>query len=152
MERTEVARPASLPTGHLYPSSDPLRVFPGVIPYPSWQSLPEIAGKVDAWRPDLPILITEAGYTTEETPSARRAPPSARRSRPRGSGTSSMSRSSPRAASRRSSGSNFQDNPGWPAGLLRHPDGPLGDVSGIRKPSYDAFLDVVAVRGAVPPP
>jgi hypothetical protein len=135
---------------HLYPAADPLREFAGVIPYPSWQSLPEIVGKLDAWRPGIPLFITEAGYTTAETPF-----------RPPGSSVSEAEQASrlrdiaevPLVKSGRIGAVvwfNFQDNPGWPAGLLREGD-PVSSPS-LRKPSYSVFLDLAEIRGAVPPP
>lgn len=126
---------------HLYPAAAPLTLTPA---YPSWSSLPEIVGVLDAWRPDIPLFITEAGYTTAETPF-----------RPPGSSVTEAEQASrlrdifemPLVASGRVGAViwfNFQDNSGWPSGLLR--------LDGTQKPSYDIFEEVVAIRGAVPAP
>lgn len=126
---------------HLYPFAAPLTPTPA---YPSWSSLPEIVDAIDSWRPGLPIMITETGYTTEETPF-----------RPPGSSVTEAEQAQrlsdvfevPLVAAGRIGAIvwfNFQDNSGWPAGLTR--------VDGTAKPSLASFAQVVALRGAIPPP
>jgi hypothetical protein len=135
---------------HLSPAADPLRELSGVIPDPHWESLPEIVDTLDAWRPGIPLFVTEAGYTTAETPF-----------RPPGSSVSEAEQAErlpdivevPRVRSGRVGAVvwfDFQDDPGWPAGLLREGD-PVA-LATLRTPSHASFLDLVEVRGAGPPP
>ncbi len=122
---------------HVYPSAAPNEPTEVV---PSWSSLGRFLDEIDAFRPGLPLYITEAGYTTADT--AFRA--------------SSVTEDEqaqyleeiydlPQLKSGRIKAVvwfNLQDNVNWPAGLLRE------DLS--RKPSYERFLQAVdGQEGAV---
>lgn len=173
---------------HLYPADEPLRDRGqdqisadcnnqiGVVPYPSWQSLYEITCRIDSWKPGLPIIITEAGYTTQ-----------ASAARPPGSEVTEAEQAQylrdifrvPQVVTGRVAGViwfNFQGNngggAGWPAGLVAYADdfsaadnnpanwptlsrtgpGGVGTLPGLFKPSYTAFVDVLGARSGVPLP
>ncbi len=173
---------------HLYPADEPLldrgqdQISAdcdnqiGVVPYPSWQSLYEITCRLDAWKPGLPIIVTEAGYSTQ-----------ASSARPAGSEVTEAEQaqylrdifSVPQVVAGRVAGViwfNFQGNngggAGWPAGLVAYAHdfdpadnipsnwttlsrtGPGGGapIPGLLKPSYTAFVDVLSVRSGVPLP
>jgi hypothetical protein len=115
---------------HVYPAAAPLEPTEVV---PSWSSLGRFLDELDAFRPGLPLYITEAGYTTADT--AFRA--------------SSVTEDEqaeyleqiydlPQLRSGRIKTVvwfNLEDNVNWPAGLVRD------DLS--RKPSYERFLEAV---------
>lgn len=119
---------------HVYPALPPLEPTTVV---PSWSSLGRFLDELDAFRPGLPLYITEAGYTTSPTPF-------------RGTAVTEEQQAQylteiydlPLIKTERIKAVvwfNLQDNPNWPAGLLRE------DLS--RKPSYDAFVAAVQDQG-----
>lgn len=119
---------------HVYPSAAPLEVTEVV---PSWSSLGRFMKELDAFRPDLPLYITEAGYTTSPT-------------RYRSTSVTEEEQAEyleqifdlPQLQSGRIAAVvwfNLQDNRDWPAGLLRE------DLS--RKESYERFRAAVEDQG-----
>jgi hypothetical protein len=115
---------------HIYPAAPPTTEANAV---PSWSSVPLLLEEVALFRPGLPLFITEAGYTTALTP--------VRRSHVSEDEQATYLRqmySLPDVRERRLAvviWFNLQDNGLWPGGLRR--------IDGTRKPSYDAYLDVV---------
>ena len=121
---------------HVYPASPPLEATPAV---PSWSTLDVFLDGIEGFAPDLPLYITEAGYTTAETPV-----------RDTGASVTPEEQAEylrqifdlPQVRDPRIRAVvwfNFQDNVNWPAGLLY--------ADGSRKPSYEAFLETVADSG-----
>jgi hypothetical protein len=124
---------------HVYPSAAPT-VETEVIP--SWSSIGRIVDELEAWRPSppIPLYITEAGYTTADT-----AFRDTKVTEDQQAEYLTQIFSLPQLRTDRIKAVvwfNLQDNPGWPAGLLR--EGTLEP-----KPSYERFLQVVEdQRGA----
>ena len=116
---------------HIYPASAPRDVTPAV---PSWATLPQLMEAADGWKPGVPVYITEAGYTTAPTPYRKVAVSEDDQARyVRDIFGLEVVRD------RRLKAVvwfNLQDNPNWPAGLLR--------VDGSEKPSYAVFREVAA--------
>jgi hypothetical protein len=119
---------------HIYPAAPPTRDTPAV---PSWATIDLLLAEIDRFEPGLPLYITEAGYTTDRTP-YRDSP-----------GVSDDEQAQylremfelPQVQNPRVAAIvwfNFQDNPNWPAGLIR--------FDGSEKPSLDAFEDVAEER------
>ena len=50
---------------HVYPARGAARRHHG---HPSWATIGRLLDELDAWKPGLPLYITEAGYTTAATP------------------------------------------------------------------------------------
>jgi hypothetical protein len=119
---------------HIYPARGPLEVTSVV---PSWSSIGRFLDELDAFRPGLPLYITEAGYTTAATPFRRSAV-----SEDQQADYLDQIYDLPQLEAERIKTVvwfNFQDNVNWPAGLLRE--------DGSRKPSYDRFLRAVERQG-----
>lgn len=125
---------------HVYPAAAPELETPAV---PSWSTLDVILEGIEAFDPELPLYITEAGYTTAETP-FRDA-----------SATVTLEQQAeylraiwdlPQVQDPRVAAIvwfNLQDNVNWPAGLLF--------ADGQRKPSYEAFVETVEEKGGGTP-
>lgn len=116
---------------HVYPAAAPLEDTTVV---PSWATIGRVLDELDAWKPGLPLYITEAGYTTSPT----RYRPKAQVTEDEQAEYLSQIYSLPQLRSDQIKTVvwfNLQDNADWPAGLLR------GDLS--KKPSYSAFQRVV---------
>ena len=119
---------------HVYPAAPPLEETPVV---PSWSTIGRFLGELDAFRPNLDLYITEAGYTTSATRFRE-----TQVTEDEQADYLEQIYSLPQLRSERVKAVvwfNLQDNPDWPAGLLR------GD--GSRKPSYGRFLQVVEDQG-----
>jgi hypothetical protein len=114
---------------HVYPVAAP------TVPteaFPAWSTLDRLEAAVDGIRPNLPIYITEAGYTTTETPYRDAAATATLEEQAR---YVEEIYTLPAVQTGRYPmivWFNLQDNPGWPAGLL--------DIDGNPKPSYEAFV------------
>jgi hypothetical protein len=104
---------------------------------PSWSSIGRFLDELDAFRPDLPLYITEAGYTTAVTPFRDTAVTEDEQA-----DYLDQIYDLPALRTDRIKAVvwfNLQDNVNWPAGLLRE------DLT--RKPSYERFLRVVEAQG-----
>lgn len=113
---------------HMYPKAGPLTTAPVI---PGWgPGLDILAREIDRIRKGMPIWITEAGWTTAATPYRKNAHVSERTQATylRGLGKVPLVRS---GRVRAIIWFNLQDNPNWPAGLLR--------ANGSRKPAWAAF-------------
>jgi hypothetical protein len=121
---------------HIYPAAAPKRKTEA---FPTWRSIPEILKTLDRLRKNIPLYITEAGYTTAKTRfrAVRVSPkqqalylkhifalPAVRNKRV------------PVVV-----WFNMQDNPDWPGGLYR--------LDFNKKPSYAAFR-AIALRSKLP--
>jgi hypothetical protein len=113
---------------HMYPKAGPLAKTKVV---PSWGGLPVLAKAVDKIRPGMPIWITEGGYTTARTPYRKNAHVS---DAMQAKYLKDISRVKMVRSGRVKAviWFNLQDNPNWPAGLIR--------ANGTKKPSYRVFL------------
>ena len=131
-----LAPPMDAASQHLYPAQAPSVS----VAMPSFRRLPELIAAVDAVRPGLPILITEMGWTTANTPFRRSFVSEAEQAANLREAVD-MLRAEPRV--RLAVWFNLQDNPDWPAGLLRADDS--------RKPAWDVFLGLPK-RFPPPPP
>jgi Glycosyl hydrolases family 39 len=122
---------------HIYPAAAPT-VETEV--RPSWSTLDDFLAALDAWRPGVDLYITEAGYTT--------APSTFRSSYVTEDEQATYLRqifSLPQVMDPRVRAIvwfNLQDNPGWPAGLMRE-DGSL-------KPSHAVFQELATREGQRP--
>lgn len=116
---------------HIYPAAAPRDVTTAV---PSWATLPVIFDAVDTWRSGAPIYITEAGYTTAETPYRKVKVTEEQQAQYLTDIFALGVVRNPRLKA--VVWFNLEDNPNWPAGLLR--DG------GEKKPSYGAFTALTA--------
>lgn len=115
---------------HVYPAAPPLADTTVV---PSWATIGRVLDELDAWKPGLPLYITEAGYTTATTPYRTEKVTEEQQAE-----YLSQIYSLPQLRSERVKAVvwfNLQDNANWPAGLLRE------DLS--KKPSYEAFTRAV---------
>jgi hypothetical protein len=115
---------------HIYPAAGPTEPTDAI---PSWSSIGRLLDEMDAFDPGLPLYITEAGYTTAATPFR-----DVQVTEQQQAEYLTQIYSLPQIQTDRVKAIvwfNLQDNPNWPAGLLRE------DLS--RKPSYQHFLDVV---------
>lgn len=115
---------------HVYPGTSPLTETTVV---PTWATIGRLLDELDAWKPGLPLYITEAGYTTAVTPYRKEKVTEQQQAQ-----YLSQIYSLPQLRTDRVKAVvwfNLQDNANWPAGLLR------GDLS--KKPSYKAFLNAV---------
>lgn len=123
---------------HIYPAAAPFT--PGA-PVPSWSSLPALLKEVDGFRKGMPMYVTEAGYTTGATPFRKKVAPL---SESRQATYLTQIFGLKAVTSKRIPvvvWFNLQDNPNWPAGLVR--------ASGAKKPSFTAFRSLAA-RSNVP--
>ena len=115
---------------HIYPGAAPPTETTVV---PSWATVGRLLDELDAWKPGMPLYITEAGYTTAATPYRAEKVTEKQQAQ-----YLSQIYSLPQLRSDRVKAVvwfNLQDNANWPAGLLRD------DLS--EKPSYKAFLNAV---------
>jgi len=115
---------------HIYPGTSPLTETNVV---PSWATVGRLLDELDAWKPGLPLYITEAGYTTAATPYRTEKVTEQQQAQ-----YLSQIYSLPQLHTDRVKTVvwfNLQDNANWPAGLLRD--------DGSKKPSYRAFLKAV---------
>ncbi len=115
---------------HIYPATSPLTETTVV---PSWATVGRLLDELDAWKPGLPLYITEAGYTTAATPYRTEKVTEQEQAQ-----YLSQIYSLPQLHTDRVKTVvwfNLQDNANWPAGLLRD--------DGSKKPSYKAFLKAV---------
>lgn len=123
---------------HIYPAAAPT-VETEV--RPSWSTVDDLLAELDAWRPGLELYITEAGYTTLPTPYR----PDSHVSEEEQARYLSEIFALPQVQDPRLRAIvwfNLQDNPNWPAGLMRQ-DGSL-------KPSYEAFREAAQREGQRP--
>ncbi|MFN8122256.1 MAG: cellulase family glycosylhydrolase [Thermoleophilia bacterium] len=125
--------PLDLYSQHIYPAAAPREVTPAV---PAWGTLDVLLDELDAWRPGLGIAITEAGYTTAETPYRKTFVSEEEQAANLRDLVRMPAVRDPRV--RVVVWFNLQDNPNWPAGLLRE--------DGSRKPSYGVFTELAAGR------
>lgn len=115
---------------HVYPAAAPLADTTVI---PSWATIGRVLDALDAWKPGLPLYITEAGYTTATTPYRTEKVTEDQQAE-----YLSQIYSLPQLRGDRVKAVvwfNLQDNANWPAGLMRE------DLS--KKPSYDAFTQAV---------
>lgn len=116
---------------HLYPVAAPTQETEA---FPAWATLSRLERAVDEISPNLPIYITEAGYTTMATP-YRGAAATATEAEQATYLTEIYSlRSVASGRYKTITWFNLQDNPGWPAGLIT--------LEGRKKPSYAAFTAI----------
>jgi hypothetical protein len=120
---------------HLIPAAGPLQATRAIA---AWSTLPVLLDALKRARPGTPFLITEASYTTAETPYRMGRVTPAEQAR-----FLRQIFSLPAVRSRVALVVWYQleDNPAWPGGLLR--------AGGSRKPAWDAFRGV-ARRGGIP--
>jgi len=119
---------------HIYPAAAP---DVETIAFPSWSSIDGFLAELDEWKPGLDLYITEAGYTTASTPFRKSHVTEEEQAQ-----YLTEIFALPQVDQERVAAIvwfNLQDNEFWPAGLIR--------ADGTRKPSYDAFTEVVAQRG-----
>jgi hypothetical protein len=117
---------------HIYPAAGPLEPTDAL---PSWSSVGRFLQEIEAFDPDRPppLYITEAGYTTAATEFR-----DVQVTEEEQAEYLSQIYSLPQLRTDRVKAVvwfNLQDNPNWPAGLMRE------DLS--RKPSYQRFVDAV---------
>jgi len=116
---------------HMYPKAGPLTTAPVI---PGWgPGLGTLAKEIDGIQKGMPIWITEAGWTTAATPYRKNAHVSERTQAAylRQLAQVPLVRN---GRIRAIVWFNLQDNPNWPAGLLRS--------NGSKKPSWAAFRAV----------
>jgi hypothetical protein len=112
---------------HIYPAAPPRA---RVKAFPSWNSVPEILQTLNRRKRGMKLYITEAGYTTDTTPFRN-----VRVSVPVQNRYLNQIFQLPAVRSNQVAAVvwfNLQDNPNWPAGLLR--------ADGSRKPSFASFV------------
>ncbi len=120
---------------HVYPAAGPLQPTRAI---PAWRTLPVLLDALERARPQTPFLITEAGYTTANTPFR------SVKVTPRQQAAFLRQIFALPSVRRRVAlvvWYQLEDNPDWPGGLLR--------AGGSRKPAWAAFQDV-ARRGPIP--
>ena len=115
---------------HIYPATPPTAETDVV---PTWRTVPRLLDELDGFGPDIPLYITEAGYTTETTPFRDTRVTEEEQADYLIDMFSLEELQTPRVPV--IVWFNLQDNRNWPAGLIRE------DLS--RKPSYERFLEVV---------
>ncbi|HWH14555.1 MAG TPA: hypothetical protein VNT51_07400 [Miltoncostaeaceae bacterium] len=114
---------------HLYPA-----LAPDVsVAMPSYRRLPDLLRELDALTPGLPLLITELGYTTAPTPYRSVSFTEEQQAEYLLQAVAHL-RAHPRV--RLGVWFNLQDNPDWPAGLVRADDS--------RKPAWGVFTSLPA--------
>jgi hypothetical protein len=119
---------------HIYPAAAPT-VETDV--KPSWSTLDDFLLHLDVWRPGLELFVTEAGYTTKPTPFRETSVSEEQQADYLRQIFDLPQVSDPRV--RAIVWFNMQDNPNWPAGLIRE--------DGTPKPSHEAFRAVAARPG-----
>lgn len=125
--------PLDMYSQHIYPAAAPREVTPAV---PAWGTLDVLLDELEAWRPGLGIAITEAGYTTAETPYRKTFVSEDAQAANLRDIVRMPAVRDPRV--RVIVWFNLQDNPNWPAGLLREDGSP--------KPSYGVFSELARGR------
>ncbi len=116
---------------HVYPAAAPTAKTNA---FPSWSSIDQLLAEVERFAPGLPLYITEAGYTTAETPFRDVKVTEGQQARYLRQIFELPQVQNPRV--RTIVWFNLQDNVNWPAGLLRE--------DGTEKPSYAAFRSTAA--------
>jgi hypothetical protein len=118
---------------HLYPAGGPGETAA----IPSYVSLPQVLGALDEIKPGAPLFITEFGWTTAATPYRKTQVSEAQQAAylPQ---AIALLQANPRV--RAAIWFNLQDNPGWPAGLLRE--------DGTQKPAWGALALGLRAPGA----
>ena len=117
---------------HLYPASGPAES----VAVPSFRTLPELIAAADRVHSGLPVLITEFGWTTSASPYRTTHVSEAQQAEYLPKAVAALA-GDPRV--RLAMWFNLQDNPGWPAGLLRD--------DGTEKPSWTAMRAAIAASG-----
>jgi cellulase (glycosyl hydrolase family 5) len=118
---------------HIYPAGAPAKTKD----YPSFRSVPRTLLEMDKIKRGLPLYITETGYTVLSSP-VRTTRVSERQQARNLTDLFTLLRN-PRIPV--AIWFNYQDNPDWPAGLLR--------ANGSRRTAYGRFL-LQARKGALP--
>jgi hypothetical protein len=118
---------------HLYPATGPA----DSVAVPSFRTLPELMAAADRIQPGLPVLITEFGWTTSASPYRTTHVSEAQQAEYLPQAVAALA-GDPRV--RLAMWFNLQDNPGWPAGLLRE--------DGSEKPSWTAMRAALEGRGS----
>ena len=116
---------------HIYPASAPKQDTDAK---PSWSSIDEFLADLDAWKPGLPLYITEAGYTTAPTPFRKTSVTEDEQAQYLHDIYRLPQVQNPRV--RAIVWFNLQDNANWPAGLIR--------ADGTEKPSWGEFQKTAA--------
>jgi Glycosyl hydrolases family 39 len=119
---------------HIYPAAAPT-VETDV--KPSWSTVDDLLAELEAWQPGLELYITEAGYTTQATPFRKTAVSEEQQAEYLRQIFDLPQVQDPRV--RAIVWFNMQDNPNWPAGLMREDES--------RKPSWDVFREVAKRPG-----
>lgn len=116
---------------HISPAADPRHPTTAL---PSWSSVGAFLRELDQIRPNIPLYITEAGYTTAPTEARRRHVSEAQQA-----AFLTQIFALPQLQNHRLQSVvwfNLQDTRTWPAGLLRQ--------DGTPKPSHAAMAQVIA--------
>jgi hypothetical protein len=121
---------------HIYPAAAPKAKTKA---FPSWRSIPELLQTLSRVKKNMPLYITEAGYTTATTKfrNVKVAPRSQATFLTQIFGLKDVKSARVPVIV----WFNLQDNPDWPGGLLK--------TNGTKKPSYAAFRKV-AVKSKLP--
>jgi hypothetical protein len=122
---------------HIYPAAAPKGRTKA---FPTWRSIPEILKTLDRLRKNIPLYITEAGYTTAKTRFRQ-----VRVSPKQQALYLKQIFALPAVRNKRVPvvvWFNMQDNPDWPGGLFK--------LDLVKKPSYKVFRGI-AVRSKLPP-
>jgi hypothetical protein len=119
---------------HIYPAAAP---DVPTTAFPSWSSINGFLEELDKWKPGLDLYITEAGYTTAPTEFRKVSVTEEEQAQYLTEIFDLPQVNQERVAT--VVWFNLQDNPGWPAGLLRE--------DGSEKPSYDRYLDETSESG-----
>jgi cellulase (glycosyl hydrolase family 5) len=121
---------------HIYPAAAPKGRTKA---FPTWRSIPEILKTLDGLRKNIPLYITEAGYTTAKTRFRQ-----VRVSPKQQALYLKQIFALPAVRNKRVPvvvWFNMQDNPDWPGGLFK--------LDLVKKPSYKVFRGI-AVRSKLP--
>jgi len=120
---------------HVYPAAGPLQATTAI---PAWRTLPLMIDALRRVRPRTPFLVTEAGYTTADTPFRTvRVSPAAQAAFLRQIFALPVVRTRVALVV----WYQLQDNPDWPGGLVF--------AGGREKPGWNAFRGI-ARRGGIP--
>lgn len=118
---------------HIYPAAAP---DVETIAFPSWSSIDGFLEELDQWKPGVDLYITEAGYTTKDTPYRKVSV-----SEEEQAAYMEQIFELPQVNQERVAAIvwfNMQDNQFWPAGILRE--------DATEKPSYPVFQELAAQR------
>ena len=118
---------------HVYPAAAPTKDTPAI---PAWSTVPDLIEELDKVkrRRGIPLFITEAGYTTEETPFRKvKVTPAQQATYMRQIANLDVVKSNRVPLIM---WFNLQDNVNWPGGIY------TGDLT--KKPSYSVFKDLAA--------